>query len=133
MARIEWAQVCELAFLDGTGRLCLVGITTRLPVPSLPLAVYQLMMAAQVVDVGMGEEIDVEVWLTTPSGLSTTPSHPNGLNITVAGDYLLVTLRDIPLTEEGVYRFSLSVDQGTPVTFNVPVLLISTPEHVVVQ
>jgi hypothetical protein len=45
MARIDWARLCELAFLDAHGRLCLIGVTTHLPVPSLPLAVHQLMIA----------------------------------------------------------------------------------------
>jgi hypothetical protein len=43
MARVDWAVLCELAFLDQQNRLCVVGITTTLPVPRLPILVNQLM------------------------------------------------------------------------------------------
>jgi hypothetical protein len=42
MARIDWALACDLAFFDRQDRLCIVGITRRLPVPRLPLAINQL-------------------------------------------------------------------------------------------
>jgi hypothetical protein len=73
MARIEWAQLCELAFLDNCGRLCMVGITNRFPVPSLPLAVTQIMIAARVVAVRPGEEFDVSLSVAMPNVLWTAP------------------------------------------------------------
>ena len=133
MATIQWAQLCESAFLDNCGRLCLIGVTRRLPVPSLPLAVYQLMIAAHVVDVHLGDELNVEAWITTPRGISAAPNHPDGLGVSVAADYLLLTLRDVPLTEEGIYRICLAIDGGTPVTLEIPVLLASTSANAVIQ
>src|SRR5262245_44316895 len=110
MARIAWAELCEQAFLDGAGRLCLIGITQRLPIPSLPVTVYQLMISAHVVDVQVGDELSVEVWITTPRGVSAAPKHPNSLSVGVAAEYLLLTLRDVPLVEEGVYRMAVVID-----------------------
>lgn len=133
MATIHWAQLCESAFLDNCGRLCLIGITRRLPVPKLPLAVYQLMIAAHVVDVRVGDELNVEAWIVTPRGVAAAPNHPDGLSVTVAAEYLLLTLRDIPLAEEGIYRICLAVDGGAPVTLDVPVLLASTSVNAVLQ
>jgi hypothetical protein len=129
MARIEWAQLCELAFLDNCDRLCLVGITTRLPVPSLPLAVNQLMIAVRVADVRHGEGIELGVSMQTPSGLSTAPDQPDGLQVTVAAEYVLITLRQVPLTEEGIYRFSVSLGSDETVVLDVPVLRTSRPMH----
>ena len=37
------------------------------------------------------------------------------------------TLRDLPLTEEGVYRFAVTVDDAAPVTLDIPVLLTVKP------
>lgn len=133
MATIQWAQLCESAFLDNCGRLCLIGVTRRLPVPSLPLAVYQLMIAAHVVDVQFGDELNVEAWITTPRGVAAAPNHPDGLSVSVAAEYLLLTLRDVPLTEEGVYRISVALDGAAPITLEVPVLLVSTPVNAVIQ
>jgi hypothetical protein len=122
MARIDWAQLCELAFLDNHHRLCLVGITTRVPVPSLPSVVHQLMIAARIVDVQQGDELDFEVSTLTPRGRSSGHDQ-SGLDITVAGDYLLITLRDVRLTEEGVYRFGISAGTGDAVWLDVTVML----------
>jgi hypothetical protein len=94
MAKIEWAQLCELAFLDSCDRLCMVGITNRFPVPSLPLAVNQFMIAARVVDVRPGEEFDVGLSVATPSGLWTGPSDPDGYEVGIAGEYVLMTLKE---------------------------------------
>jgi len=74
MARIEWAQVCERAFLDDCDRLWLIGVTTRLPVPSLPITVRHLMLAARVVELRAREVIDVGVSITTPSGCCPSPA-----------------------------------------------------------
>src|SRR5262245_2557430 len=127
MARIEWAQLCETAFLDDSDRLSLIGITTRLRVPSLPIAVHHLMIAARVVELRGRETIDVGVSITTPSGDCPSPNDPECLDIEVAADYILVTLRDLPLAEEGIYSFGISLGADPPVTIAVPVLLMSRP------
>jgi hypothetical protein len=131
MARIDWAHLCELAFLDNCGRLCLVGVTTRFPVPSLPVAVHQLMIAARVVDVRPGEAIDLALWIATPGGrLAMATDAPGGdLEISLAGEYVLITLRQFPLVDEGIHRFGVSLSSTDPVTLEVPVLLVSTPSH----
>jgi len=129
MARIKWAQLCELAFLDNCGRLCLIGVTTQMAVPSLPLAVRQLMIAACLVDVRPGDGLDLGVSVATPNGISMAPDHDDGFNVAVAGDYLLITMRDIPLTEEGIYHVMLSIGTSDAVVLDVPVLLTSPSVH----
>ena len=127
MPRIAAAHLCELAFLDNCDRLCLVGVTTRLPVPTLPLAVNQLMIAAHVVDVRPGERIDLGVSIEMPNGLSTSPEQPDGIQVTIYPEYVLITLRQIPLLEEGVYRFTIALGNQEPIVIDVPVLLVSQP------
>jgi len=48
----------------------------------------------------------------------------------VAADDILVTLRNLPLAEEGIYSFGISLGADPPVTITVPVLLMSRPAHV---
>src|SRR5262245_46439121 len=130
MASLDWAQACELAFLDNQGRLCLIGVTTHLPVPSLPVALRQLMVAVRVVDVGIGEELDVSVSILTPGGVLAMPSAPGALDVTVAAsEFLLFTMRDIPVREEGVYRVIVSVGEGESVSLEIPVQVLFTPSH----
>jgi len=129
MARVASAHLCELAFLDNCDRLCIVGLTRRLPVPTLPLAVNQLMIAAHVVDVRPGETIDLGVSIEMPSGLSTAPEQPDGIQVTVYAEYVLITLRQIPLLEEGVYRFTIALGKQEPMMIDVPVLRVSQPAY----
>ena len=129
MASIEWARLCETAFLDRHDRLCLIGVATHFPVPSLPLAVNQLMIAAHMVDVRPDDEFDVGVSVTTPNGLCVTPDESDGFDVEVAGEYVLITLRQMPLTAEGVYRFLVSVGAAPPVTLDIPVLIVSKRGH----
>jgi hypothetical protein len=133
MARIEWAQLCELAFLDSCDRLCMVGITNRFPVPALPLAVNQIMIAARVVDVRPGEEFDVGLSVQTPNGLWTGPDDPSGYEVWIAGEYVLMTLRNVPLHQEGIYRFELSLAAGGLVTLAIPVFVVSKARHAAIH
>ncbi len=132
MARLAWAHLCESAFLDSCGRLCLIGVTARLPVPALPIAVHQLMIAARVIDVAPNSEFDVAVGIHTPGGAIPAPEDPESLAIEMALDYVLITFRNLPLVEEGMYRFNVSVGADGPLTLEIPVFLISSlsPAHV---
>src|SRR5580692_2693167 len=129
MTSIEWARPCETAFLDRYDRLCLIGVITHFPVPSLPVAVNQFMIAARVIDVPADDEFDVGVSVTTPNGLSVAPDGPEGFQVEVAGEYVLITLRQMPLTAEGVYRFLVSVGAEASVAGEIPVLIISRHRH----
>src|SRR5262245_55966760 len=126
MAHIDWLQLCESAFLDNCNRLCVVGFLNRFQVPALPIAVNQLMLAGRVVDLRPGEEFEIGVSITTPSGLSPSPDDPDCFEISNAGEYVLVTLRQFPLHEEGVHRFTVSLIGGNTVTVDIPVQLASS-------
>src|SRR5262249_34231318 len=129
MAHIAWLHLCERAFLDNCDRLCVIGLVTRLPVPTIPIAVHQLMLVARVVDVRAGEEFEAEVSITAPSGCTPSPDDPHCVEIESAGEYLFVTLRQLPLAEEGVFRFTVSLVSGNALSVEIPVLSVSRPVH----
>jgi len=124
MARMEWAQLCELAFLDDCDRLCMIGIMTRFPVPSLPIAVRQMMIVARIADVQSGESFGVGVSLTTPNGFSIAAHQTEGFEVGIAADYVFITLREIPFAEEGIHRLLVSIGDGDPAVLDIPVLLV---------
>ena len=126
MARIDWLTACELAFWDRQDRLCLVGITTRLPVPDLPIAVNELMLVAHLTDLSQIEEFEVHVDVVMPNGTFTSPRDNRCIVIEVSGEYVMVTLRGLPLADEGVYRFEVSLGGQPPATLNIPVLMVGT-------
>ena len=129
MARIEWVLLCDLAYLDRYGRVCTVGITTSLIVPAVPVHLREIMMVARVVDQRPGHDIDISVAVRTPSGLFATPSSSDNLHIEVANEYVLVTIRDLPLQDEGLYAFQVTLGSGSPVAVEIPVFAIPREQH----
>jgi uncharacterized protein DUF6941 len=123
--------VCDLALLDRHERVSLIGVATHFPVPSLPLAINKIMMVARLVDVRPGDEIEVGVAMSTPRGQWTQPM-PSGFNVEQAGEYLFVTLHDVPLVEAGTHRFALGLGQQE-VVVEIRVTVISRPADVCVH
>jgi hypothetical protein len=128
VATIDWVLLCDRAFLDRHERISVIGVATHFPVASLPLAISQTMMVARIIDARPGDELEIGVAIATPRGLWTQPG-PAGCQMEQAGEYLLVTLRDVPLTEAGTYRFVLALGQQE-VVVEVPVVVLSTPERI---
>jgi len=124
--QVDWTILCELAFLDRQDRLCVVGLTTTLPVPQLPIVVNQLMLVARLDGLKLIEEIQVAAAVVSPSGIWKTPSVDDSVSIEMAREFVLVTLRSIPLAEEGIHSFRLLIGGLPPVSVDVPVLTVGS-------
>lgn len=122
MARIDWALACDVAFFDREARLCIIGVLQRFAVPHLPLLVRQLMLVARLTELSLVEEVGVTVAVVTPNGLVTAPAMSDSVIVEMSGEYILATLRDVPLSEEGPYRFQLALVGQDPVSIDIPVL-----------
>jgi hypothetical protein len=105
----------------------MIGVATHFQVASLPLAICQIMMVARIIDARPGDEMEVGVAIATPRGLWTHPG-PAGYQMEQAGEYLLVTLREVPLTEAGAHRFALALGRQE-VVVEVPVVVTSAAER----
>src|SRR5262249_20056143 len=127
MARMDWAQLCELAFLDDCDRLCMIGIMTRFPVPSLPIAMRQMMIVARIVDVQSGESFGVGVSLTTPSGFSIAAHQTDGFEVGIAAESVSIPLRKTPFAEKGTPRPLVSIGDGDPAVLDIPARLAGNP------
>jgi hypothetical protein len=125
MARIDWALLCSRAFLDRHERLCMIGVATRFRVPSPPIAIDEVVLVARIVEVRPGDEVEVGIAISTPCGLWTRPSEPDGFQLEQAGEYLFLTLREVPLVEAGTYRFALALGQQEFV-LDVPVTVATS-------
>lgn len=127
MARIDWAFVCELAYFDRHERLCVVGIVTEYIVPHLPLALNEAMVVAKLTDIQPRDEVDVAIGVVAPNGAVATPTAARGAIVEVSSGYILATLRDIPILEEGTYGFCIALQGQAPVTIAVPVMAVGQP------
>jgi len=126
MARVDWTVLCELAFLDRQDRLCVIGLTTALPVPQLPILVNQLMLVARLDALRPVEEIEVAAAVVSPAGIWKTPSGDDSLSIEMAREFVLVTLRNIPLAEEGIHSFRILIGGQPPASIDVPVVMVGS-------
>ena len=133
MARIDWALLCEHAFLDRREQMCLIGLVRCLSAPRLPTAVHRLMLVARLADINPVDEVDVSVGVVTPSGLHTARPGTGSVMITMAGEYVLATLHDFPLFEEGMYRFQIKLRGQQVVAVEIPVMAAEVEDAVAVQ
>ena len=85
------------------------------------------MLVARLTDIRAVEEVAVSVAIVTPSGVLTTANSSDCILVEMAQEYVLVTLRGIPLQEEGVYRFRIALGGQPPVFVDVPVLTAHMP------
>lgn len=125
MTRIDWAFLCELAYFDRHERLCVVGVVDRFVVPRLPLALHQVTMVARLVNVGFSDDFAMSVGVAPPALAEAQTPNELDVILELSGDYVLATLRDVPLSHEGIYGFRIAVGGQPPVTLEVPVLTAS--------
>jgi len=121
MARIDWAVVCESAFFDRDDRLCLIGISRTLSVATLPCTLRQATLVARLTDIAPVDEVAVVVGMVSPSGYHGARPGTGHVAINMAGEYVLASLRDIPLMEPGIHRFQVKLRGQPAVTVDVPV------------
>jgi len=124
MAAIEWMVLCESAFFDETGRLCLVGIAKDFPLPSMPLLLHQHVPVARIGKIRNGEDLALSFMLRSPSSQWINSESSDAISVRVFQDYLLMTLRNLPLREEGIYRFELSMNDQPAAAIEIPVWLV---------
>src|SRR5262245_399388 len=91
MVRIEWAHICEMAFLGDCDRLCMIGSMTRFPAPQLPIAMRQVVIVVRINDVQNDETFGIGVSMVTPCGRSLTPPRPDGVDIAMTPEYIFLT------------------------------------------
>lgn len=128
MARIEWLLPCEHAFFDRHARMCMVGVTTQLLLPSLPMQMRELTLVARLKDRSPGQALDLGIAILTPAGHWIGPSSDDNLHIEVGSDYILITLRDIPLSEEGLYRFGVHLAPEQFVAVDLPLFVVTSSQ-----
>jgi hypothetical protein len=84
-------------------------------------------LVARIVDVQPVDEVEVAVGIIPPGGLSTPRTGCSSLVIEMAGQYVLVTLRGLPLTEEGVYRFQILLNNRSVASIDIRVQIVDRP------
>ena len=114
MARIDWAAMCDTAFLDDQQRLCVIGMIRDIPVDTLPVTLPHITLVARLADIQPVDEINVAVGMVTPSGERSARTGSGGVRIEMARDFVMATISNLDLTEEGVHYFQVRL-RGQPI------------------
>ena len=133
MARIEWALLCDHAFLDRDDRLSIISIIRSVPAARLPLAIDRLTLVARIVDIQPVDEVAVAVGMVTPSGCHAARLGSSQVLIEVCREYVLAVLRDVSLVEEGVHTFQIQLRGQPVVPVAVSVLAAQVRSRALVQ
>jgi hypothetical protein len=88
----------------------------------LPLAIGQMMLVARLTDLRLVEEIGISVAVVRPDGAII---FSDDCVIEMVHEYVLVTVRSVPLEEEGLYRFRIALTSQAPVYIDGPVLSLA--------
>ena len=81
-----------------------------------------MMLVARLTDLRLVEEIGISVAVITPDG---SIIFSDDCVIEMVHEYVLVTVRSVPLREEGLYRFRIALTSQAPVYIDVPVLSLA--------
>lgn len=122
MARVEWALLCDLAYFDAYKNLCVIGAQTQTPVATFSAGTHRLTIAARLA--GLQPRPDVVVSMLVPDG-GPCDSTWERMDIESVGDYPLVRLAGVPMTEEGIYRFEVSLYERELTSIDIPVQVIA--------
>lgn len=114
--------MCDHAFLDRDNRLCVIGMIERLSVSEVPFALGQVTLVARLVDVKTVDEIELCITVVTPLGTLAAPTDADALQLDIVEGHIFATLRGIPLMNEGVYRFQVSLSGQPALAVEIPVL-----------
>ena len=127
MASVEWALLCDLAYFDAYRNLCLIGVQTQAPVPTLPSGTRRFAIAARVL--GLQPHPDVSVSVSTPDSRLNAKTWCERIEIEALGDYLVVRLGGAQLIQEGIYRFEVSMGAEESESIDIPVVVAAVHRH----
>ena len=118
MARIDWSVICDLAYFDATGRLCLLGVETESAVPRLPVGTQRFTIVARVRDGWIDEKVVPLLAVVSPQGEWRTIAAEREFLVERHAEYLIVHLPALRLIDEGLYRFELGLPARTSRRWN---------------
>lgn len=123
----EWALLCEHAQFDADHRLNIERVIRRREIPRLNVGISDFALVVGFREkLPHGDGIEFGLVINTPSGLRTVPTEAGAITVEGADVFLIVTIRNMPLNEAGVYRIALEMDELQLAIVELPVLVVAT-------
>ena len=114
MPSINWAFLCNNAYVDGAGRPCLTGMFEDLNVGGLPVNQPQMFVGLQVTMAG-GESYRVRLEVSSPSGVVLSTNNTSLTALPSGGrTFLPFEISNIMFSETGEHQIRILFD-GIPI------------------
>jgi hypothetical protein len=108
MAECDWVILCDYAFLDQGGKMCLIGAFDRVFAPSVPSALHQSSIAMKLLG-EPNDTVEFRVEITRPTG-GQLASVGGSLKMPDAGSQnVQFNIAGLPLPDYGLYAVNVYV------------------------
>ena len=115
MAESDWLVLCDLAFPDIRGKLCLIGVFDVIYAAQVPVTHQRAFVAFNVIG-EPGEEIRLALKIIGPSGNVIVSTQINATLPDAGGAQAHVELRQMLLQEFGRHAIEVDLGDGVPKT-----------------
>jgi len=125
MAVCTWAVLCDYAFLDDHGKMCLIGIFDRINTKGVPTTHAHASLVLRLRG-EPGEDVRVRVEMIRPTGAPQGRTEQN-VKLSPAGDAgIQMSLASLPLPDFGRYAFTITLNDEVRQTLEFQVVRPST-------
>ena len=109
MADCDWAILCDYAFLDAGGKMCIIGIFERIYAQTVPAIHPQAVIVAKLRG-APGEEVQLRVEIRRPNGLSLMRLDGTAKMSVEGGAGIQLRLAGLNLPDMGTYECSVYIE-----------------------
>lgn len=113
-AMVAWVMVCHRVSLDECGQLSLHGVIDGLTVPELPIYVREITVVAKLDQAPLATELGPRLVILRPDALGRVAEEAYETELFVTGQYVMARVLGLPLVEQGIHHFELSVMGQAP-------------------
>ncbi len=123
MAECDWAILCDYAFQDSRGKMCLIGIFNNFNLPKVPAIHSQAALVVQLKG-DPNEQFRARIDFVRPGGAVLQSMEGQGAISPLGGAGIALSLQALQLPDAGVYTINVYVNDEvsyvTTFTVHVP-------------
>lgn len=120
MARCEWAILCDYAFQDQGGKMCIIGMFDRIMTNAVPASHHQAAVVLRLVGEPQ-ERVRIRIDVVRPNNDLLGRVEGEGQLADAGTVNLNLGLRGLPLPDFGIYAFNVFVGDQLDKTIGLTV------------
>jgi hypothetical protein len=113
MAECDWLLLCDYAFPDIRGKLCIIGVFDAIYAPKLPAKHERSVVAFNIIG-EPGEKVPIRLEIVGPSGKSIAKAQLETTLPDAGGAQVHIQLSGLVLKEFGRHAILLDIGGGAP-------------------